>query len=72
MKYSMTKNLYDQPQTTNYEYQSSGQTHGNNVFENNQYEYSRDLDNYQQEGEYHVDFDPEILADIQRLKGWVK
>lgn len=72
MKYSMTKNLYDQPQTTNYEYQSSGQTHGNNVFENNQYEYSRDLDNYQQEGEYHVDFDPEILADIQRLKGWVE
>ena len=50
MKYSMTKNLYDQPQTASQEYESSGQAHGSNAFENNQYEYSRDMDNYQQEG----------------------
>jgi hypothetical protein len=28
------------------------------------------LETYQQDGEYHVDYDPEILADIQRLKNW--
>lgn len=83
MKYSMTKNLYDQGHN-NYQYEeavqgSVGQYYeGENVYEqnyeNNQYEhqnddYSHELENYQQEGEYHVDYDPEILADIQKLKG---
>lgn len=67
MKYSMTKNLYEQPASTTYQVESSQE---NNVFENNHYEYSRDLETYQQDGEYHVDYDPEILADIQRLKNW--
>lgn len=44
MKYSMTKNLYDQPQTTSYEFPSvQKNVSGGNVFENNQYEYSQDL-----------------------------
>lgn len=64
----MTKNLYDQPQTGSYEYESSGQAQVSTTFQNAHEEYSQDLDNYQQEGEYHVDFDPEILADIQRIK----
>lgn len=60
----MTKNLYDQPQTGSYEYESSGQGQVRNTLQNAQEEFSQDLDNYQQEGEYHVDYYPEILADL--------
>lgn len=79
MKYSMTKNLYDQGQN-NYQYeeavQGSAGDHfeGENGYDHHQYgqqsyEYSQDMENFQEEGEYHVDYDPEILADIQKLKG---
>lgn len=64
----MTKNLYEQPQTTSYQFESVRQTAN---FDSNNYEYSQEIENYQQEGEYQVDYDPEILADIQRLKGWM-
>lgn len=62
MKYSMTKNLYDKPETTTYQayqYEStqSGQT-GSNAYDSGQYEYSKDLETYNREGEYHVDYDP--------------
>ncbi len=70
MKYSMTKNLYEQPTTnTNYQFESLKiQQNAGNLIES-QYEYSQDIVNYEHEGQYHVDFDPEILADIQKLKG---
>jgi hypothetical protein len=37
MKYSMTKNLYEQPQANNYQFESAGQAQGNNVFEQSQF-----------------------------------